>query len=182
VTRVFDFEMPDRFVAGAVGEPGGRAFYLQARQGRAVVTVGLEKVQVAALAGRLSQLLDAVDTRFGLETEAPIPEHDDAPLDEPVVELFRATILALAWDVDGEAVVIEAAPGEGDQPGPSDEADVPSEEAEGDELLRVRLTRGRARDFVRRAAALVAAGRPQCPFCGQVLESSGHFCPRTALN
>ena len=77
--RVFDFDSPDRFVAGAVGLPGARSFYLQARQGGALVSVGLEKTQVAALAGRISQLLDTVE---GLAGEAPARAgHDDRPLD-----------------------------------------------------------------------------------------------------
>jgi uncharacterized repeat protein (TIGR03847 family) len=50
------------------------------------------------------------------------------------------------------------------------------------DLFRVRVEPARARDFIRRAAALVAAGRPACPFCGQPLEATGHFCPKTNLN
>jgi uncharacterized repeat protein (TIGR03847 family) len=45
--------------------------------------------------------------------------------------------------------------------------------------MRVRIAPGHAREFVRRAAGLVAAGRPLCPFCGQPLEPTGHFCTRT---
>ena len=46
------------------------------------------------------------------------------------------------------------------------------------DLLRVRIGPAEARDFVRRAEALVSAGRPACPFCGQPLNPEGHFCPR----
>jgi uncharacterized repeat protein (TIGR03847 family) len=42
----------------------------------------------------------------------------------------------------------------------------------------VRLAPTEARSFVRRAEALLAAGRPACPFCGQPLDPRGHFCPR----
>src|SRR4029077_4132993 len=94
--RVLDFDTPDRFVAGAVGEPGARSFYLQARQGGALVSVGLEKTQMAALAGRISELLDAVE---GLAENLPVQvAHDDSPLEEPTVELFRVGAMALAWD------------------------------------------------------------------------------------
>ena len=91
--RLFIFDEPDRFVAGTVGEPGDRTFYLQARKGGALVSVGIEKVQVAALAERLDDLLDAVD--------APVdhPAAEDArSLEEPIVELFRVGAMALAWD------------------------------------------------------------------------------------
>jgi len=176
VRRVFDFDTPDRFVAGTVGEPGARTFYLQARQGGAMVSVALEKTQVAALAGRISELLDAVE---GLE--GALPPHaarDDRPLDEPMVELFRVGAMALAWDATVGRVVIEAQP-------LTDEdglAQLPDMAAEGPDLVRVRVEPAWARDFVRRAASLVAAGRPTCPFCGQPLEPTGHFCPKTNLN
>ncbi len=65
VRRLFDFNAPDRFVADAVGEPGSRTFYLQARQGGALVTLVLEKAHLAALAGRLAGLLDAVEIGAG---------------------------------------------------------------------------------------------------------------------
>jgi len=176
VRRVFDFDTPDRFVAGAIGEPGERTFYLQARQGGALVSVGLEKTQVAALAGRLSQLLDTLE---GLEGE--LPPHtarDDRPLEEPTVELFRVGAMALAWDANTRRVVIEAQPLDDD----GDFAESPARAVDSPDLVRVRVDPSRARDFVRRAASLVAAGRPLCPFCGQPLEATGHFCPRTSLN
>ena len=167
--RVFIIDDPDRFVAGTVGAPGDRSFYLQARKGGALVSVGLEKSQVAALASRLDDLLEAV--------EAPTPRQeapDDHPLDEPVVELFRVGAMALAWDPDREAVVIEAqTPSES-----GDYIELPDDAEDGPDLLRVRIAPDDARGFVRRAEALVAAGRPACPFCGQPLDPGGHFCPR----
>ena len=56
--RRYIFDPPDRFVAGTIGEPGDRTFFLQAREGSRVVSVVLEKVQVAVLAERLGALLD----------------------------------------------------------------------------------------------------------------------------
>jgi uncharacterized repeat protein (TIGR03847 family) len=166
--RLFIFDDPDRFVAGTLGEPGDRAFYLQARKGGALVSVGLEKVQVAALAQRLEDLLEAVDAP---SESAPT---DDAGLDEPVVELFRVGAMALAWDPGSRAIVIEAQTPTED----GEYAELPDEVDEGPDLLRVRIDAPAARSFVRRAEALVASGRPACPFCGQPLDSQGHFCPR----
>ena len=166
--RLFIFDDPDRFVAGTVGVPGDRTFYLQARKGGAVVSVALEKAQVAVLASRLDDLLDAVDA------PAEGPAADDQPLDEPIVELFRVGAMALAWDPSSGAVVIEAQTPTED----GDYAELPDDADEGPDLLRVRLAPGAARGFVRRAEALIAAGRPACPFCGEPLEDAGHFCPR----
>jgi len=168
--RVFDFDTPDRFVAGVVGEPGARAFYLQARQGGALVSIGLEKTQVAALAGRMSELLDTLEGLSGELTTAAV--RDDQPLEEPTVELFRVGAMALAWDATAAQIVIEAQP----------LGEVPDPAAPGPDLFRVRVEPARARDFIRRAAALVALGRPACPFCGQPLEPTGHFCAKTNLN
>ena len=165
--RLFVFDGPDRFVAGTVGEPGERAFYLQARKGAALVSVGIEKVQVAALAERLDDLLDAVD--------APAePDAADAMgLEEPIVELFRVGAMALAWDAGRKAIVIEAQTPTED----GEYAELPDDADEGPDLLRVSLDPPSARAFVQRAAALLAAGRPACPFCGEPLDPRGHFCP-----
>lgn len=165
--RLFIFDAPDRFVPGAIGEPGSREFYLQARKGGALVSVGLEKSQVAALATRLEDLLEAVEAE-------PEGAFEDLGLEEPVVELFRVGAMALAWDPSTEAVVIEAQTPTED----GDYLELPDEAEDGPDLLRVRIDTAQARAFVRHAEALVAAGRPACPFCGQPLEPGGHFCPR----
>ena len=165
--RVFVFDAPDRFVPGTVGEPGERSFYLQARKGTMLVTVAIEKAQVAALAQRMDDLLDAV--------EAPPPDaDDDAGLEEPLVEQFRVGAMALAWDAADGAVVVEAQTPTED----GEYAELPDDADEGPDVLRVRLPPQRARSFVRRAAAVIAGGRPPCPFCGEPLDPRGHFCPR----
>lgn len=166
--RVLVFDAPDRFLAGAIGEPGERAFYLQARKGGALVSVGVEKVQVAALAQRLEDLLEAVEA-----PEAPAPPMDGG-LEEPVVELFRVGAMALAWDASTRAVVIEAQTPTED----GEYVELPDDADEGPDLIRVRIDAPSARAFVARAEALIGAGRPACPFCGQPLDPQGHFCPR----
>jgi len=167
--RLFIFDEPERFVAGTLGQPGEREFYLQARKGGALISVGIEKVQVAALAARLEDMLDAIDAPGSTPTEP-----DDHPLEEPVVELFRVGAMALAWDPEAGAVVIEAQTPTED----GEYLELPDDAEAGPDLLRVRLDPDDARRFVRRAEALVAAGRPACPFCGQPLDPAGHFCPR----
>ncbi len=167
--RVFVFDQPDRVVVDAIGPPGSRTFYLQARSGKAVVSVSLEKTQVVALATRMDQLLSAI----GSSSDPAVTDADDAPLDEPLVEVFRAGPMALSWDAESESVVLEAQPAE---PG-GEFAQLPDEAVEGPDLMRVRLSTAVARDMVRRAARAVMAGRPTCPFCGQPLDPTGHFCP-----
>jgi uncharacterized repeat protein (TIGR03847 family) len=105
---MFFFDPPDRFVAGTIGEPGQRTFFLQARKASQVVSVVLEKVQVQVLAERLNQLLDELEERGVTPPAIEGLTPDTEPLDEPLVEAFRATTLTLGWDVDAERVLVEA--------------------------------------------------------------------------
>ena len=174
---VFDYDSPERFVAGTVGEPGQRTFYLQAVAGPRVTSVSLEKQQVAILAERVEQLLDEVVRRSGgqaaVPAVAPVNIEDTAPLATPIEEDFRVGTWSLTWDGDTERVVIECLEA-GHEPG--EDMDLA---AEPDAMvMRVSLTGAAARAFVKRASAVVAAGRPACPFCGNPLDPSGHICPR----
>jgi uncharacterized repeat protein (TIGR03847 family) len=176
--QLFEFEFPDRFVAGTVGQPGERTFYLQATSGVRVVSVALEKIQVAALAEKVEELLDEVRRRHGPDSVVPPvapPELEDvAPLSAPIEEEFRAGTLALAWDDESATLLIEAQSQEGqlEEPEPAD-----GTEFTGD-LLRVRLQPAAGRAFSKRALRVVAAGRPPCPLCGNPLDPQGHVCPR----
>ena len=179
--QIFFFDPPDRFVAGTVGQPGERTFFLQASGSAGVISVALEKVQVAALAERLEELLDEARRRGGeVPTVAPHELEDVAPLDQPIVEEFRVGTLALAWDGEEDRVVIEAMAVTEAVTGEDDEADqaVLSDDDNGPDVLRVRLNPAAAKAFAKRAARVVAAGRPPCPFCGQPLDPEGHICPR----
>ena len=178
--RLFVFDLPDRFATGTVGQPGNRAFFLQARDGRRVVSVALEKAQVAVLAERLGRLLVELDRR-GIVEDPPTPiEPDEKPLDEPINEAFRATTLTLGWDGDAEKILIEArAPGEEDEEEEEVLVEAGDDDAEeGPDLLRVRLSADAARSFVERAFRVIRAGRPPCPLCGNPLDATGHICPR----
>ncbi|HUQ44411.1 MAG TPA: DUF3090 family protein [Candidatus Limnocylindria bacterium] len=179
--RLFVFDLPDRFATGTVGEPGNRAFFLQARDAGRVVSVALEKAQVAVLAERLGLLLVELDKR-GIVEDPPTPiEPDEQPLDEPLNEAFRATTLTLGWDGDAEKILIEArAPGEEDEEEAEGEILVEDDDDDDDgpDLLRVRLSADSARTFVEQAFRVIRAGRPPCPLCGNPLDATGHICPR----
>ena len=181
--QVFEYEGPERFVAGTTGQPGSRTFFLQARAGGRSTTVQLEKQQVSVLAERVDELLDEVVRRSG--GTAPVPAllagdvEDTGPLDTPIEEEFRVGTMSLAWDGDTQRVVIECfEAGEPGEPG-GEEEDLPdtAEEASGG-VLRVALTGAAARAFAKRALAVVGAGRPPCPFCSGPLDPEGHICPR----
>ena len=147
---VYSYDPPERFIAGTVGQPGERTFYLQASAAGRVTSVSLEKVQVSLLAERLDELLDEVlrrrRQRPGASPSAPA---DDGPLDVPLLEDFRVGAIALAWDRDEERVVIEAQE-ETEAPVEPLTEDVPED---GPGVLRVRITAAMARAFSQRAHA-----------------------------
>ena len=175
---VHEFDPPERFVAGTVGEPGARTFFLQARSGPRLVSVALEKEQVAVLAERIDELLDEVMSSSGTETlipaVAPVGLEDSRPLEQPIDEQFRAGTMTLSWDPTIDRVVIEVFP----LMDTSDVDDDVEAEVEPDEVLMVRLEAGPARAFVQRAALVIEAGRPDCPFCGSPIDPEGHLCVR----
>jgi uncharacterized repeat protein (TIGR03847 family) len=180
--QVYAFEPPERFVAGTVGPPGERAFFLQARGGGRVVSVALEKVQVSLLAEKLDELLTEAQRRFGVELPPPPGPADNEPLDTPLDEEFRVGTLGLAFDVDTATVVIEAiAAGEGEAEAEEEESAAADDDEEADadrDRLRVRLTPQETRAFIERARRVLASGRQPCPLCGQPLDPRGHLCPR----
>jgi uncharacterized repeat protein (TIGR03847 family) len=196
--RVYSFDRPDRFIAGALGVPGQRTFFIQATKGNQQISVGLEKTQVAVLAERIASLLLALKeggVTIGDELPGPAPN-----LAEPVVEQFRVGTMSLGWDGEAGRVVIEAREiGEADI---DDEPDADADEEEETEsaedtdeegvelrslaadmddprdVVRVELEPQAALRFASGALEVVRAGRPPCPLCGAPLDPTGHFCVR----
>jgi uncharacterized repeat protein (TIGR03847 family) len=153
------FEIPevDHLTTGAVGPPGQRIFYIQARQGTQVVSLRLEKTQVAALVAYLAGML------------ADMPPPGEIPatgmdLIEPVVAEWVVGALGVSYDEDADRVVIVA--------------DELVEEGEEGARARITATREQVAALSVRGAEAVAAGRPPCPLCGQPLDAQGHTCPR----
>ncbi|MGV9711285.1 DUF3090 domain-containing protein [Gordonia sp. NPDC003424] len=171
------FRSPDRFIAGTVGQPGDRTFYLQAVHESRIVSVLLEKQQVAILADRIGALLEEIHRRFG----TPIPPDDDrigdlSPLVMPVDAEFRVGTMGLGWDAESQAVVVELlAVTEGE----FDESVVLDDTDEGPDAVRVFLTTLAAREFAARSTRVISAGRQPCPLCHEPLDPDGHLCVRT---
>jgi uncharacterized repeat protein (TIGR03847 family) len=184
--RISNFTAPDRFIAGTIGEPGHRAFFLQARQGGSIVSVAAEKTQVAVLAANLAALLDTLAERGveGIPSADLERQVDDEPLGEPLVEAFRVGAMTIGWDSASQMVVIQAAALTDDEVDDDDdgaaliEAVMDDDAVDGPDLIRVRLSPADIRAFVARAARVIAGGRPLCPRCGQPLDPQGHICTR----
>ncbi|WP_338155506.1 DUF3090 domain-containing protein [Arsenicicoccus dermatophilus] len=189
VTPQHVFDPPERFVAGTVGPPGQRTFFLQAAGRGRLTSMSLEKQQVQVLADRCNDLIDMYAPIEGSEAAASLLQDND-PLGTPIEDEFRIQSLGLAYEPVRGVVVIDCADGDLDVDG-----DDPLEEAARDDaraatglteqqatppttVVRVVLSPAQARAFARRSLALVAAGRAPCPFCGEPLDPEGHICPR----
>lgn len=176
-TLIHRYDTPDRFVAGTVGQPGERTFFLQAREGNRITSVTCEKQQVSVLAEHLERVLDEVRRRSSSQVHVPpavASPSDTQPLDAPITEEFRVGTMTIAWDPSVDRVVIELFSNEPDE----EPEETQQDEIEADEVFVVKITPTYAREFVARVQALVAAGRPACPFCLQPIDPTGHICPR----
>ena len=181
---IHGFDPPERFVAGTVGAPGQRTFFLQAREGTRLVSISLEKQQVQVLAERLEEMLDEVMQSQSdrpdvvVPAVAPLELEDNEPLEQPIEEEFRAGTMTLSWDGDEQRVVVEVYPFTEAAVVAPDQVGEDLEEPEPEEIFLVKLTPAAARAFVQRAERVVEAGRPDCPFCGGPMDPDGHLCVR----
>src|SRR5450759_696511 len=176
---VLEFDPPDRFVAGTVGPPGQRTFFLQASAGSRLASVSLEKQQLSTLADRVNDLLDDFAAGEAAEMVAEVLEDLD-PLATPIEDEFRVGTMSLGWDAERRVVIVECHDGQAellvdDQGEPTLEPERPGDF---ETVLRVVIEPAPARAFARRCSKVVAAGRPPCPFCGGPLDPTGHICPR----
>ena len=170
------FDPAERFVAGTVGVPGERTFFLQARKGSRLLSVSLEKAQVAALADRIQQILREVRNSEPLTLFERL-ERDDQPRESPIDEEFRVGVIVIAYLSDRKMVEIDLQ-AIADSQSPEDE-ELLMELSESQDVLRVLIPLGYAESFAKRAIAVVGAGRAPCPFCGGPIDPGGHLCPRS---
>jgi len=173
--QIHVFRSPERFLAGTIGQPGEREFFLQVVDGRRVLSVSCEKQQVAVLADRLGSLITEVARRFGAQAEPESSATGELTLSTPVDAEFRVGTMGLAWDGEGAQVIVELLALSEEEVG---EDIVLEDREDGPDALRVFLSLAAARDFAKHAEQVVAAGRPPCPLCSNPLDPEGHICPR----
>ena len=161
----YEFTRPERFVAGTVGEPGERAFYLQLRSSSRLFSVAVEKAQVQAMSARLDVMINEIRKTNPLLTIEKFAI-DDAPLESPIDAAFQIGAMSLAWDEVTLLICVELFELEDDE-----------EEGEG-EVVEINISVGMAAAFAARSKAVVNAGRLPCPFCGIPIDPRGHLCPR----
>ncbi|MBV9659830.1 MAG: DUF3090 family protein [Acidimicrobiales bacterium] len=169
MSRSFELPEAEWATVGALGEPGQRTFYLQARQEDQLLTLKLEKQQVAALAQFLGEILSDLPV-----TEEPGGDKVEN-LVEPVLPEWPVGTLQLAYDSGADRIVILAEEiGKGDA-----EPTEVIHPSDGPSAARIGISRAHAALIIRVGAELVEAGRPTCPLCGRPMDPEGHSCPRT---
>jgi uncharacterized repeat protein (TIGR03847 family) len=167
-----DLEEVDKVTAGAVGEPGERTFFLQARAGERLVTITVEKEQVELLSSSILEILATVEKETG-----DGPPEEQLELEAPIEPLWRAGRLSIGYSEERDLMLLEV---EESVPEPEDEEAAEAEgaaDAPDPDRLRVWATREQMLALSRHGAAVAARGRPRCRFCGNPLDPEGHTCP-----
>jgi uncharacterized repeat protein (TIGR03847 family) len=165
----------DALGAGAIGEPGARAFYIQADKRGSRLTVLVEKEQVALLAQEAVAFLDRLaDEHPEPPAESAMLHPSVAQVTEPAVPLFRARMIGLGFEPDRGLVLIEL------RERAEDDDDGAEDEHEDDDgyVARIFATRAQVRAMAARGSEAVASGRPSCPLCEFPMDPAGHICPR----
>jgi len=166
VSSSFDLGDVDRITVGTVGPAGRRVFYLQATSGAQVVSLKLEKTQVAALVTYLKTMLS--------DLPSPGPWPNDTDLVEPVVAEWVVGALGVSYDEESDRILVQAEEMVGEMDG-----EEPDDGGRGDGAsARFLATREQVAALAARGADVVAAGRPPCQLCGQPLDPEGHLCVR----
>ncbi len=161
----YEFEEVDAFTTGAIGQPGDRTFYLQARHGRQRVAVKCEKQQVSAIVQYLERVLK----------DLPPPENKPISgaleLAQPVEQVFVLGPIGLGYDRSSDRLIVQL-------------EEVATFDEDGEELegsnghIRLYVTRAQASSFCEHANKVVSAGRPDCQWCTHPIDPDGHACPR----
>jgi len=151
----------DRLIADAVGPPGARVFFLQARTGDRLVTLLVEKEQVELLAASVLSLLAEV----GKEVEGG---EQELALEDPLEPEWRAGRISVGYQESRDRFFVEV------------EEEVETEPDRDAAMVRVWATAEQMLAMALHGAAVVRRGRPRCGLCGNPLDPEGHVCP--ALN
>lgn len=169
-----DMKPVDFLLAAAIGPPGQRAFYLQARKDLVLVTLSMEKEQVALLATSVVNLIADIEDLPAIDSGTVPPQE----LEEPLEPLFQVGQMGLGYDHSEQLFAVfmqSVAPAS-----PRQDAEGEGEERTADlPVVRIWATGSQMQAFSERALQVVEAGRPICPLCQEPIDPEGHLCPRS---
>lgn len=172
-TFTYDLNPVQNIVADAVGEPGKRTFFIQGRSGSQLVSLVLEKQEVANLAISVMQLLEELEEKY---PDLPAAGVKKKPLfaEDPVEPAFRVGQLVVGYDEDDDMIWLVAKALIVNEQG-----NIVDPEREAVPAVRFVATREQMRALSEHALEVIAKGRPTCPLCGRPIDREGHFCPRS---
>jgi len=153
----FDFKQVTRVTAGAIGEPGKRAFYLQLRAAGELVSLALEKDQLRILTERLQEVFTRVSV-------PPAGSPPNMALEEPISPIWRVGFMTLTYSQEEEIF----------------EVSLVEMVEEGDQAAtgHFQASLAQMQALATHAAGVISAGRPPCPMCGGPIDHDGGVCPR----
>jgi uncharacterized repeat protein (TIGR03847 family) len=152
-----DLGPAERFVAGAIGQPGSRRFFVEVVANGVRHSFPCEKSQVAELAEQGLRLLAV--SGIGIDEQAvETLVATGLEVSEPGETSFRIASIGVAIEAS-EFIIVTL--------GSTDE--------ENEARFVVTAEQFRAMALV--AARVVAAGRPLCPRCQLPMDPEGHRCP-----
>ena len=172
MTEAIEFDPVDAIGAGAFGQPGARTFVIQARKGQAILSVLVEKEQVALLVAEAEQFLDRLAEEHPEEpgTFGELVTGGAVEADDP---LFRARLIGIGFDPERSLVLLELR----EQAADEEEPPPAVEDSEG-HIARLYATRAQIRAMLANGLVAVGSGRPKCQLCDFPMDPDGHICPR----
>lgn len=169
----YDLNPVQHIIADAVGEPGQRTFFLQARADEQSISVVLEKQEVGQLAVAVLQLLEELEKQYP-NLRQTSHSHKDLQPEHPLEPIFRVGQLSIGYDEDDDMVWIVAK-----ELVVNDEGEVADPNRDDIPAVRFVATRDQMRAMSEHALEVIGRGRPVCPLCGRPIDRTGHFCARS---
>ena len=162
------FNPVDHITADAIGAPGKRVFYLQAKKREHTLSLLIEKYQLQSMATGIGQFMSELADMYPDLPEAAADYEEQAMrILPPVDPLFRVGDLGLSYHADEDKVVLVI-------------REMPSDSKKSEETASVQLycTRSQLKALASWSLEVIKRGRRICPYCGQPEDPSGHICPK----
>lgn len=167
-SQEFNLRPVTKITTGAIGPPGKRVFYIQARDESQLVTLIVEKQQVQSLAIGLERFLVDLYERLPDLPEAPGDyDAEEMALEQPIDPAFRVGNMGLGYDESEDLLVLV-----------SREIASSEEAADDAAVARFWCSREQMRAMCSWGLEVASRGRPICGNCGQPIDPEGHFCPK----
>jgi uncharacterized repeat protein (TIGR03847 family) len=152
----------------AIGKPGERTFFIQARGSGQKVSLLLEKIQLQSLVQGIDDFLGEIKEKYA-DLETPDIHYDASSMvvEPPVDPLYRVGEVGLAYAEDEDLSIILL------------KEILTTQEGQDDlRVVRLWVSRSQLAVFADYAKTVINSGRLICPQCGEPMDPFGHLCPK----